>query len=276
MTATLREELRVVRDLAAAGGAFLLEHHGQALRIDRKGAVDLVTDIDRRSEEQILGELTRRFPDDTIMAEEGGAQTGNSGRIWYVDPLDGTTNYVHGYSHFAVSIACCDEDGPLLGAVCAPYLDELYVAARGLGAVQVRPRAGVERVLPRRGPVVLTEALLATGFSYTRDDRIDRVCGWVRRCLRAGCHGVRRAGSAAIDLSHVGAGRLDGYFELTLRPWDVAAGTLVCRETGCLVTDIQGTPHPLQWDSVVAAAPDLHGEILEILARPAPDAEDRD
>ena len=265
MTSSLSEELEVVRGLAVQAGAFLLDNFGQVGRIDHKGAVDLVTDVDRRSEERLLTELSRHFPDDTIEAEEGGAQQGRSGRIWYVDPLDGTTNFVHGYGHFAVSIACCDEKGPLLGAVHAPYLDELYLAARGQGARQMRPRGGGERPLLRREPVIFTEALLATGFSYTRDERIDRVCEWVRRCLRNGCHGVRRAGSAAVDLAHVGAGRLDGYFELSLRPWDVAAGTLVCREAGCRVTNHAGVELPLVCESLVAAVPGLHAALLELV-----------
>jgi myo-inositol-1(or 4)-monophosphatase len=265
MSDDLRPQLDAVAEMAAAAGAFLLENFGRVRRVDRKGAVDLVTDVDRASEERLLGALAARFPEDTIEAEEGGARTGRSGRTWYVDPLDGTTNFVHGHSHFAVSIACCDGQGPLLGAVCAPYLDEMYLAGRGLGAEQVRPRRGDRRRLPAREPVPWEQALLATGFSYTRDERIDRVCEWVRRCLRAGCGGMRRAGSAAIDLAHVGAGRLDGYFELSLRPWDVAAGTLICREAGCRVADIAGREHPLQWESILTAAPGLDRELREHL-----------
>lgn len=266
MSRALREELDAVRRLAEETGAFLLEKQGQVQRIDRKGAVDWVTDVDRLSEERLLAILSKLFPDDAIEAEEGGRQEGRSGRRWYVDPLDGTTNFVHGYSHFAVSIACCDREGPLLGVVCAPYLDELYLAIRGDGAAQRRPRQGETQRLPARVPVPFDEALLATGFSYQRDERIDRICAIGRRCLRAGCHGLRRAGSAAIDLAHVGAGRLDGYFELTLRPWDVAAGALICRETGCPVTDFTGVGHALHWDSVLAAAPGLHGSLHEIIA----------
>ncbi len=262
------DELQLVADMADRAGAFLLENFGRVRQIDHKGAVDLVTDVDRRSEERLLAELDRFFPDDTVEAEEGGARSGTSGRIWYVDPLDGTTNYVHGYSHFAVSIACCDAEGPLLGAVHAPYLDELYLAGRGLGVKQIRPRGGEQRVLPRRQPVALSDALIATGFSYTRDERIDRVCEWVRRFLRAGCNGMRRAGSAAVDLAHVGSGRLDGFFELSLRPWDVAAGILICRETGCRVTDMHGVELPLTHESLVAAAPGLDRVILDMLEAP--------
>ena len=127
--------------------------------MDRKGAVDLVTDIDRRSEEQLVSTLSRLFPDDTIMAEEGGSQTGSSGRTWYVDPLDGTTNFVHGYSHFAVSIACCDQRGPVLGAVGAPYLDELYLAGRDLGVQQIRPRSGEESVAGEKNVIGMWKRL---------------------------------------------------------------------------------------------------------------------
>ena len=265
MDTVLREELEAVAALAARAGAMLLDGFGQAHRVERKGAAELVTDVDRRSEEFLLAALHDRFPADSVQAEEGGAHAGASGRRWYVDPLDGTTNYVHGYSHFAVSIGCCDADGPLLGAIHAPYLDELYLAGRGLGAWQRRPRAQEQRRLPRREPVEFADALLATGFSYVRDERIDRVCELVRRCLRAGCHGVRRAGSAAIDLAHVAARRLDGYFELSLRPWDVAAGIAICRETGCLVTDWQGRAQPLPYEAIVAAPAGLAGELLELL-----------
>jgi len=270
MHAQINDEMLAVRRLAEEVGAFLLAQQGQVRQVDRKGAVDLVTDVDRRSEERLLEALSRLFPDDTIIAEEGGAQEGSSDRRWYVDPLDGTTNYVHGYSHFAVSIACCDDQGPVLGAVHAPYLDELYLATRGGGARQARPRAGGEKALALRTPVAFDQALLATGFSYTRDERIDRICEVVRRCLRAGCHGVRRAGSAAVDLAHVGAGRLDGYFELTLRPWDVAAGTLICREAAVTVSDVDGVEHPLQWDSVLAAPVGLHHVLRGIIAEVGP------
>ena len=265
MADVLRQELDAVADLAARAGDVLLQHFGRARLVERKGAVELVTEVDRRSEEFLCASLGRLFPDDSLVGEEGGHRPGCSGRSWYVDPLDGTTNYVHGYSHFAVSIACCDEAGPLLGVVCAPYLGETYLAARGHGAWQRRPLEDGPTPLPRRAPVILREALLATGFCYTRDQRIDRICDLVRRCLHAGCHGVRRAGSAAIDLSHVGAGRLDGYFELGLRSWDVAAGVLICREAGCPVSDWKGREEALPCEAIVASAPGLDTVLLDLL-----------
>jgi len=265
MADVLHEELSAIAAVARRAGAGLLETFGQVQQVERKGAVDLVTESDRRSEAFLLAELDRLFPQDGLEAEEGGGRPGRSGRTWLIDPLDGTTNYVHGYSHFAVSIGCVDGEGPLLGVVYAPYLDELYLAARGLGARQERPRAGEQRDLPQRTAVPFGEALLATGFSYTRDERIDRVCELVRRCLRLGCHGVRRAGSAAIDLAHVGAGKLDGFFELSLRPWDVAAGIVICRESGCRVTDWQGTALPVPHAAITAAVPGLDLALLELL-----------
>jgi myo-inositol-1(or 4)-monophosphatase len=265
MKNNLIEELEAVAEVAQTAGSLLLDHFGRVRSVERKGAIELVTDIDRRSEEQLVASLAKLFPDDSLQAEEGSEREGKSGRCWHIDPLDGTTNYVHGYSHFAVSLGCCDAEGPLLGVVFAPYLDELYTAARGLGARLIQPRAGLDQRLPTRSSVTFETALLATGFSYTRDDRIDRICELIRQCLRAGCHGMRRAGSAAIDLAHVGAGRLDGYFEMSLRPWDVAAGIVICRETGCSVTDWHGRDVPLPWEAIVASAPDLDRDLLDLL-----------
>jgi myo-inositol-1(or 4)-monophosphatase len=201
-----------------------------------------------------------------VHGEEGGAAAGVSGRTWYVDPIDGTTNFVHGYSHFCVSIACVDGSGSLLGAVHAPYLDELHTAVRGEGAVFERPRRAERRELPPRAPVALSSALLATGFPYLRDARVDRNTELLRRFLKAGCHGVRRGGSAALDLCHVGCGKLDGYWEMGLHAWDVAAGELIARETGCIVTDFAGVDDGLPCASVVAAVPGLHARMLAMIA----------
>jgi len=266
MTILERSDIGPVRDLALRAGDLLAQHHGRTGRVDRKGRVELVTDLDRRSEALLVAELGRLFPGDSIVAEEGGAAAGDSGRTWFVDPLDGTTNYVHGHSHYCVSMACADAAGPLLAVVFAPYLDELYAAVRGGGAVLERPRHGWRQDLPRRGPVDLESALLATGFPYVRDDgRVERNCELVRRFLRAGCHGVRRAGSAALDLAHVGAGRLDGYWEMGLQPWDAAAGLLVAREAGALVTDFTGAAVPLPHDHVLAAVDGLHAALLAVI-----------
>jgi myo-inositol-1(or 4)-monophosphatase len=212
------------------------------------------------------------FAGDEIVAEESGDTAGGSGRTWYIDPLDGTTNFAHGHPVFAVSVACADAAGLRLGIVFAPYLDELYLAAREGGAVLEQPRAGGQRPLARRQEVPLSQALLATGFPYVRDRTVDRTLAQVGAFLKAPCHGVRRAGSAAVDLAHVAAGKLDGYWEWKLRPWDTAAGTLIAREAGAIVTTVDGQATPLPHASVLAAAPGLHVAMLEILARTEVDA----
>ena len=262
----LDARLAVARDLALAAGALLLERLGRTGPVEAKAGTEFVTEADREAEALILGGLGARFPGEAVLAEESGRRGGRDGPVWCIDPLDGTTNFAHGYAFFGVSIACTDADGPLAGAVCAPYLDELYLARRGGGAAWERPRLGEGGDLGRRGPTELARALLATGFPYVRDALVDRNVRLVRDFLKAPCHGVRRGGSAAIDLCHVAAGRLDGYWEFGLRPWDTAAGTLIAREAGCLVTDAAGRDEPVPTASVVAAAPGLHDQMLRILA----------
>lgn len=266
MSDILAEELFVLRELAVVAGDMLLDSMGHIGAIERKQATELVTEVDRRVEEMIVEGISHTFTGDAIVAEESGTAEGSNGRTWYIDPLDGTTNYAHGYPVFAVSMACADAEGLALAAVYAPYLDELYLAHRGGGAVYERPRHGNSNPLALRRPVALTDALLATGFPYVRDDEVDRNAGRVRDFLRAKCHGVRRAGSAAVDLVHVAAGKLDGYWETGLRPWDAAAGTLIAREAGAVVSDQNGEQGPMHFRRILAAAPGLHEEMVGILA----------
>jgi myo-inositol-1(or 4)-monophosphatase len=266
----LAGELSSLRDIVLDAGRGLLGAHGRLRKIDHKSATDLVTDADRRAEALIVARLAARFPRDGIAAEEGTARVGQSGRTWFVDPLDGTTNFVHGHPFYAVSAACVAGDEPLLGAVFAPYLDELYLARSGGGAWRERPQAGRRSLLRRREPVALRDALLSTGFPYERDALVGRNARLMERFLLLGCHGVRRGGSAALDLCHVAAGCLDGHWEWSLKTWDIAAGALVAREGGALVTDCAGGDDWLSGASVLAAAPGLHGEMLEFL-RGTPD-----
>ncbi|HPF33823.1 MAG TPA: inositol monophosphatase family protein [Candidatus Krumholzibacteria bacterium] len=268
----LVEQLAAVREVALGAGRLQTEGRQAMGAIDYKGATDMVTDVDRRVEAYLLRELTRLFPDDGVRGEEGTAQPGRSGRTWIVDPLDGTTNYVHGHPFHCVSIACADVDGPLLGAVHAPALDEMFLAVRDGGARLERPRDGEARDLRLGDGPPLQRALLATGFSYLRDDVCALNCDAMKAFLLAGCHGVRRAGSAALDLCHVGLGRLDGYWELRLNPWDCAAGGLVAREAGALVTDLHGGDDWLEWGWLLAAAPALHAPMLQVIREVLGDA----
>lgn len=258
-------DLALLRALVLPAGERLLAEQGRRREIAWKSRTELVTDLDRLIEREIVAALAAAYPDDSVVAEEGGSRAGGSGRTWYLDPIDGTTNYVHDYPMYCVSLACADAAGLLLGAVYAPYLDELYLAVRGGGAVIEQPRAGRRRDLARREPVPLNRALLATGFPYVRDGLVARNAVSLQRFLMLGCADVRRGGSAALDLCHVGAGKLDGYWELSLRVWDAAAGTLVAREAGARVTDFAGAGGLLSGQSVLAAAPELHEVMLEVL-----------
>lgn len=270
MSDHLEEQLFCLRELVLAAGGLQLDCLGRIMQVEAKGATEFVTDVDRRVEELILEGLAHDFPEDAVVAEESGLHAGSpGGRTWYVDPLDGTTNYAHGYPFFAVSAGCVGPDGLELGAVFLPYLDELYLAHRGGGAILERPRHGGSLPLETRRPVALEQALLATGFPYVRDQAVDRTLAAVGAFLKAPCHGIRRGGSAAADLVHVAAGKLDGYFELRLRPWDTAGGTLIAREAGAIVTDLSGAHVTVPDLGVVAAAPGLHARMLEMLAATA-------
>jgi len=265
MAASLQEQLEVVKELVLPAGEVLLDNLGHVGRVDIKRATELVTDLDGRVEDQLLSGLQRYFPGDAVLAEESGDRAGTSQRTWYIDPLDGTTNYAHGHPFFSISVACADADHLLLGVVYAPYLDELYVASRGGGAELIRPAHGSIAKLSPRAEVTVERALLATGFPYVRDELVDRNTGLVGDFLKARCHGVRRGGSAAVDLVHVAAGKLDGYWEFSLRPWDTAAGTLVAREAGALVTDMEGQAARIHYQNIVAAAPGLHQEMIAVI-----------
>ncbi|MBK7188185.1 MAG: inositol monophosphatase [bacterium] len=270
MSDHLEEQLFCLRELVLAAGGLQLDCLGRIMQVEAKGATEFVTDVDRRVEELMLEGLAHDFPEDAVVAEESGLHAGSpGGRTWYVDPLDGTTNYAHGYPFFAVSAGCVGPDGLELGAVFLPYLDELYLAHRGGGAILERPRHGGSLPLETRRPVALEQALLATGFPYVRDQAVDRTLAAVGAFLKAPCHGIRRGGSAAADLVHVAAGKLDGYFELRLRPWDTAGGTLIAREAGAIVTDLSGAHVTVPDLGVVAAAPGLHARMLEMLAATA-------
>ena len=270
MSDHLEEQIFCLRELVLAAGGLQLDCLGRIMQVAAKGATEFVTDVDRRVEELMLEGLAHDFPEDAVVAEESGLHAGSpGGRTWYVDPLDGTTNYAHGYPFFAVSAGCVGPDGLELGAVFLPYLDELYLAHRGGGAILERPRHGGSLPLETRRPVALEQALLATGFPYVRDQAVDRTLAAVGAFLKAPCHGIRRGGSAAADLVHVAAGKLDGYFELRLRPWDTAGGTLIAREAGAIVTDLSGAHVTVPDLGVVAAAPGLHARMLEMLAATA-------
>jgi myo-inositol-1(or 4)-monophosphatase len=252
-------ERRVATDAARAAGRLLRSELKGARRIAYKGTpTNLVTEMDARAETLILEQLRQAFPDDAILTEETGSHPGRSGRRWIVDPLDGTTNYAHGVPIFAVSIALEVDRHVAVGVVYDPSLDELFVAERGGGAW-----LGDARLSVSERPV-LDEGLLATGFPYNiRETRDTNLPEYAAFSVRA--RGVRRLGSAVLYLAWLAAGRLDGYWELRVGPWDVAAGSLLVEEAGGRVTDLRGGPLDLAAPSIVASNGRLHEAMLGVL-----------
>jgi len=258
---TEAEELRDVCAAAARlGGAVLRERWGETRTIELKGGIDLVTDADRASEAALLAFLCERLPGCAILAEESGASGAGAGGLrFFVDPLDGTTNYAHGVPHFAVNVAVSDARGLAAGATYDPLRDELFTAARGGGAF-----LGTEPIR-HSGRGALEGSLLVTGFPYDIHENHDeplRLFGAFIRRARA----VRRFGSAALDLAYVAAGRFDGFWELRLKPWDVAPGILIAREAGAAVADVEGGEGMMESGDIVACAPALLAPMLGIIA----------
>jgi myo-inositol-1(or 4)-monophosphatase len=246
-------------EAARRGGEILREKWGKVRTIELKGGIDLVTDADRASEAALLEFLRARFPGAAVLAEESGASGGGAGGLrFFVDPLDGTTNYAHGVPHFAVTVAAADAGGLAAGATYDPLRDELFVASRGGGAF-----LGAER-LRHSGREQLAGSLLVTGFPYDVHERYEYPLALFGAFIRR-ARAVRRFGSAALDLAYVAAGRFDGFWELGLKPWDVAAGIVLAREAGAVVSDFEGGERMLEGD-IVAAAPGLAGPMREVIA----------
>jgi len=252
-------ERRVAIDAARAAGHLLTSHFRASHQIASKGtSIDLVTEMDARAEELIVGRLASAFPDDTILAEERGTAAGRSGRRWIVDPLDGTTNYAHGLPIFSVSIALEVERRVELGVAYNPTLDELYVAERGRGATVNDQPLAVSTT------AALEQSLLTTGFPYDiRETQQTNLAQYAAFAVRT--RGVRRLGSAVLDLAWVASGRLDGFWELRLGPWDAAAGCLLVEEAGGRVTNVTGGPLDLDAPAVVASNGRIHDAMLAVL-----------
>jgi myo-inositol-1(or 4)-monophosphatase len=252
-------ERRVAVEAAQAAGRLLRDALHGPRRIAYKGSpTNLVTEMDARAEELIVERLHAAFPGDGILAEERGHAAGRSGRRWIIDPLDGTTNYAHGLPIFAVSIALEAAGHVELGIVFDPNLDELFVGARGAGAWLG------ERPLAVSATATLGEGLLATGFPYNiRETRDTNLPEYAAFSVRA--RAVRRMGSAVLYLAWLAAGRLDGYWELRLGPWDVAAGALLVAEAGGRVTNLTGGALDLAAPAVVASNGRIHDAMLAVL-----------
>jgi myo-inositol-1(or 4)-monophosphatase len=255
----LSAERRVAIEAARAAGELLREELAGARRIAYKGSpTNLVTEMDARAEALVVDAVLGTFPADAILAEERGTQTGRSGRRWIIDPLDGTTNYAHGLPLYAVSIALEVEGGVRLGVVYDPSHRDLYVAERGAGAFCNDVRLSVSAT------ATLDRSLLATGFPYDiRTSADNNLREYAAFAVRA--RGVRRLGSAVLYLAWLAAGRFDGYWELRLGPWDVAAAGLMVEEAGGRLTAIDGGPLDLEAPTVLASNGNIHDEMLAVL-----------
>lgn len=236
--------------------------------VEHKGAVDLVTDVDRRAQAIVVDGIRAAFPGDAIVAEEDDTHEPSQGPCWYIDPLDGTTNFVHALPHFAVSIAFFDGGRPEAAAVYDPCKDELFRAERGRGAFAGRGSEGPEGGVRLSVSAVehLDRALLVTGFPYDRREHAPMYLEYFREFLCCS-QDVRRYGSASLDLCYVAAGRFDGFWEWKLHPWDTAAGWLVVAEAGGRVTDFDGSDYDPWLPRILATNRAIHDEALAVLAR---------
>jgi myo-inositol-1(or 4)-monophosphatase len=244
---------------AAQRAGFVLKTRlGRKRKVGYKGVVNLVTEMDILAEKIIVSEIRKHFPDHSILAEERTSTSQESDYRWVIDPLDGTTNYAHGFPIFCVSIALAKNNEPILGVVYDPTRDELFVAEKSKGARLNGRRLHVSSESD------LSRSLLATGFPYDiRETRINNFDHFHNFAIRA--QAVRRAGSAALDLCYVAAGRFDGFWEMKLAPWDLAAGSLMVSEAGGTVTDFLGKHLGLNGKHVLATNGRIHSAMLKVV-----------
>jgi myo-inositol-1(or 4)-monophosphatase len=254
--------LQAAVDIAREAGAILRDGYERPKEIEYKGEVDLVTESDRRSEELVVSRLRDSFPDHGIVAEEGSGRAAEGAKYcWHVDPLDGTTNFAHGYPCFAVSLGLLQDGEPIVGAVLNPVHNELFTAARGEGAFLNGRRIHVSSAH------FLSQSLVATGFPTHHRKKSANINYYWEFTLRT--HGVRRDGAAALDMCAVACGRFDGFWEFGLKSWDTAAGAILVREAGGTVSDLDGQPYQPGGRVMIASNGKIHGEMREIIARVA-------
>lgn len=229
------------------------------LTVTLKSRNDFVSDVDRQAEHEIVTILQKAYPDHAILGEEHGEQgASRSDYVWVIDPLDGTTNFLHGFPQFAVSIGLFYRGRVERGVIYDPLRQELFTAARGAGATLNNRRL---RVTKQKG---LSGALLGTGIPFKDQSYIDPYLGMLKSLLKDAA-GIRRAGSAALDLAYVAAGRFDGFWEIGLQKWDMAAGVLLVQEAGGLVSDLEGGDKHFETGGIVTANPRLHTAMLELI-----------
>lgn len=244
---------------AVESGAILRKNYGRVRSVGHKGEIDLITEVDLKSEQRIIKIIRKEFPDHDILAEEGHGGDKDSEYRWIIDPLDGTTNYAHAFPCFAVSIALEKRGEVILGIVYDPLREELFSAQKGKGSYLNKKRILVSKT--KR----ISDSLLATGFAYdVHESPENNLNHFSNFTLRA--QGIRRAGAASIDLCYVACGRFDGFWEMKLKPWDTAAGSLIVKEAGGRVTDFKGNPFSIYSKEILASNGRIHVEMVEVLS----------
>jgi myo-inositol-1(or 4)-monophosphatase len=254
----MKELLSTARNLAVEAGNYIRQSASRMGKVEYKGRVDLVTDVDRKAEEIILGGIRRAYPDHAVLAEESGENSGRSEFRWVVDPIDGTTNFVHDYPFFCVSIAVQHRQETVAAVVHNPVLGEIFTARKGHGAQLNGNPIAVSSTAE------LSKGLLATGFPYQLGEHWHHSME-LFKAFYLNCHGVRRDGAAALDLCYVAAGRFDGFWEYDLQPWDVAAGLLIVNEAGGTTTDFQNHPSGIYDRQVLASNGRIHDDMLQVI-----------
>ena len=257
--AYMKPALNIAVSAARAAGQVILRNmnHLADIKIKSKGTNDFVSEVDHQAEQSIIAIIQKAYPSHAILAEESGKHGGEECE-WIIDPLDGTTNYLHGVPQFSVSIAMRENNKLQLGVVYDPLKEELFCAARGDGATLNNRRI---RVSKQRD---LTASLIGTGLPYRTDQELETYLATLRALLEK-TSGIRRAGSAALDLAYVAAGRFDAFWEFGLNPWDIAAGVLLVQEAGGLVSDMDGGHQFIQSGDIVAANTQLYKSFITTL-----------
>jgi myo-inositol-1(or 4)-monophosphatase len=260
MTHNIAGFLEAAWEAASAAGEIIRRNWQEPRSIDYKGPIDLVTSVDRDAERGIVEVLRRQFPDHSILAEEETVITGAAEEYrWIIDPLDGTTNFAHGYPQVSVSIALECREQIILGLVYDPLRRECFRAVQGRGATLNGDSIKISAVNE------LDRALLGTGFPYDHRENADFYLGYFQAFLKR-CQGIRRAGSAALDLCSVASGRLDGFWELKLKPWDIAAGALIVAEAGGSLSDFSGNEFSISGSETLASNGIIHREMVAVLS----------
>jgi myo-inositol-1(or 4)-monophosphatase len=254
-------QLNIAVNAALLAGKTIMRFYSrlETLKVMSKGFNDYVSEADQESEKIITETLNKAYPKYKLTAEESGSNETNSEYEWFIDPLDGTTNFIHGIPQFAVSIGLCKDKLPIMGVVYDPFKNELFCAEKGKGALMNDKKI---RVANNNS---IKSAVFGTGIPYRKKDHSGVYIETLRTLMDARCGSIRRLGAAALDLSYVASGRLDGFWEFNLKPWDIVAGSIIVTEAGGHISDINNTENYLKSGNVLAANINLHQDVIATL-----------